>query len=176
MKNKNLAATSIIYLLPGTLLMELNGFYESIPSTIVATFGCLLLFKGYAKLNSAGDVQIKNSVSILNTSVYIVLASILIDIIPLLGIISSIGFIVGFVLQLYAFILLKKSTAIGEVGQRGVKLIILAMGLSFFAAMFNLIPFLGDTISSYVLVAVYILITLGWLKLFEDFIEVESKN
>jgi hypothetical protein len=173
MKNNLQALHSFMYILPGTLLLQLNGFYESIPSFLISIFGCIILITGYRKLISISDQHFKKGVNMLNTAIYILIASLVIDLIPFLGIIATIGYIIGFGLQLYGFILIKDSPLLQQNGIDGINFLISSMALSIFGFFINLIPFFGDYFASYIFAIVFVLITFGWIKLFENFLNLE---
>jgi hypothetical protein len=159
--------SSILHILTGSLLLELYIFAESIPSWIIGLFGCYILYLGYQKLSIPGEHQWNKGVGMLITSFYVLVFSIFIDIIPLLGFLATLGSLAAFGLKVYSIILLRKSEVSNTNILSGFSLVLLGLSFAFTASLFNLIPFFGDYISSYLLIGYFICYTLGWMKVFD---------
>lgn len=168
MKNKQDLATAVMYILPGTLLQELTGLYDSIPSNLLTLFGCYLIITGLNKLHGNLDQRGSQGLSYLKTAVYIFIAGACIDIIPFFGILATILYISAFGLQLYGYIVLKSSETFGSEGKDGVLFLIISMSLALISVFFNLMPFIGGYISSYFVLIIIPLLIFGWLKIYND--------
>jgi hypothetical protein len=170
MKNKKDLATAVMYVLPGTLLQELTGLYDSIPSNLLTLFGCYLIITGLNKLHGNLDQRGSQGLSFLKTAVYIFIAGALVDIIPFFGILATILYIAAFGLQLYGYVVLKSSETFGSEGKVGVQFLIISMFLALFSAFLILMPFVGGFISSYFIIFIIPLLIFGWLKIYVDIV------
>lgn len=164
----NSLKSAIIYILTGSILIEFHAIADSIPSTIIAFFGCYIFYLGCQKMLIRGDQVWNKGVSYLATSLYVLVISIFIDIIPLMGFIATLGFATSFVLQVFGILQMRKSRmSMGDV-KSGLNFIILGLAFAFAASFFNLIPFFGDFITAYLACVFFILFTLGWLRVFDS--------
>lgn len=164
----NTLKSAIIYILSGSLLIEFHAITDNIPSTIIALFGCYIFYLGCQKMLIRGDHQWNKGVNYLTTSLYVLIISILVDIIPLLGFMATFGYIVSFIIQVYSILQMCKSKfAVHEV-RNGLNFVIIGLGFAAMASFVNLIPFLGGYISAYFATIYFIFITLGWLRVIDN--------
>ncbi len=170
MKNRKDLATSVMYILPGSMFQEMNGFNEGIPATLLTLFGCGLGIVGLNMLHGNLDDQGSKGLSMLKTAIFIFIVAVLIDNIPFLGVLATIGLICAFGLQLYGLSLLKSSTVFTSTGKDGILYLMIAMGLALVASVLGLVPWFGGYLSSFAIVGVLVLLFFGWLKVYEDII------
>lgn len=93
-----------------------NGIGGGWASSLTAIFGLVLFFIGLKKLKDGMDVAGKGAIKFLIIATILGVIGLLFDLIPLIGLISSLLFIAAFIVELIGFIKLKASASIGEVG------------------------------------------------------------
>lgn len=162
---------SVTFVIAGSLLQMFNGIGGGWASSLTAIFGLVLFFIGLKKLKEGMDEAGQGAVKFLIIAAIIGVVGLLIDLIPLMGLISSLIFIAVFIVELIGFIKLKASKSIGEVGKGGITLLIVAMGLAIVQSIFGLIPFVGGMIGSVISIVAIILVFFGWLKVQEGIID-----
>ena len=162
---------SVTFIISGALLQIFNGIGGNWAASLTAIFGLVLFFMGLKKLSDGVDDAGKGAIKLLVISAIIGIVGLIFDIIPLLGIIAPIIFIIAFVFELIGYLKLKKSVTIGETGQSGVTLLLIAMVLAILESILGIVPFLGAVVGSILSLAALILVFFGWLKIQEGLID-----
>lgn len=164
---------AITFILVGSLLGTFNGIGGGWASTITAIIGFILFFMGLNKLKVSLDEIGQGGVKLLTIAAILVIVGLVIDLIPLVGgIIAGIIYIVAFIIELLGFLKFKKSKTIGELGAKGVGLIIISMILLIVESVFGILPlpFIGIICSILSIVAMLLLL-FGWIKVQEALVE-----
>ena len=164
---------AVTFILVGSLLGTFNGIGGGWASTITAIIGFILFFMGLKKLKMSLDETGQGGVKLLTIAAIIAIIGLVIDLIPLIGgMIAGIFYIVAFIIELLGFLKLKKSITIGELGAKGVGLIIISMILMIIEAIFGILPlpFVGIICSILSIVALLLLL-FGWIKVQEALVE-----
>ena len=169
MKKENVQ--SITFILSGSMLQMFNGVGANWTSTLAAIFGIILFFMGLKKLKDGLDEAGQGAVKMLNIAIIIGIVGLVIDLIPLMGLVASIVFLVAFIFELIGFLKLKNSESIGEVGKSGVTLLLIAMGLAILNSIIGIVPFLGAVVGTVISLIALILVFFGWLKIQEGLLE-----
>lgn len=91
--------------------------------------------------------------------------------IPILGILSGIGFIIAFTIELVGLFQLRNSVSIGVEGKSGALLLVYSMFLAIFVALSGMLPFIGSFISSFFALGALVLIFMGWTKVQRGILE-----
>lgn len=162
---------SVTFILSGALLQIFNGIGGNWAASLTAIFGLILFFIGLQKLREGVDETGKGAVKMLVISAILGIVGLVFDIIPLLGLIASLIFIVAFVFELIGFIRLKNSASIGEAGKSGVSLLVIAMILAIVQSVLGILPVVGGIIGSIIGIAAIILVFFGWIKIQEGIID-----
>nr|MDA3779599.1 hypothetical protein [Bacteroidales bacterium] len=153
-------------------LQMFNGIADGFWSTTTAIFGIVLFFVGLSKLKTGIDNAGQSAVKTLIIAAIISCTGLVFNIIPFIGeIIASIVLLVAFVFQLVGYIKLKQSDSIGTVGKEGATLLIVAMILSAFGSLINIIPLIGGYVVSIFSLVGLILVLFGWTKVQEGLID-----
>lgn len=155
---------SVTFIIAGALLQIFNGIGGGWAAPLVSIFGLILFFIGLRKLKDGLDPAGQGAVRMLIIAAIFGLVGLFFDLIPLMGWLAVIIFIVAFVIELIGFIKLKSSESIGEIGKKGAGLLLISMILVIVANLFDFIPFLGFIASLFSLVALY-LVFAGWVKI-----------
>ena len=161
---------SITFILAGSLLQMFNGVGTNWTSTLAAIFGIILFFIGLKKLKDGLDEAGQGAVKMLNIAIIISIIGLVIDLIPMMGLVASIVFLVAFIFELLGFLKLKKSESIGEVGKSGVTYLIIAMLLGILTSIIGIVPFLGSVVGTVLSLIALIFVFFGWLKIQEGLI------
>lgn len=158
---------SITYILSGSLLYTYNGIAGGWMSGLAAIFGFVLFIIGLNRIKTGLDSSGKSGVSLMSVGAIIGGISSLLDLVPMIGILSGIGFIIAFLLLLLGLIRLNNSDAIGLIGQNGIVRLITAMVIAILGAFISLIPIFGNALASiFALIAMFLMVS-GWLKVQE---------
>jgi hypothetical protein len=171
MNNLKLTLQSITYIITGELLQLVGVVGDTWIATITALFGIGLFFSGLSKLKQGLDAAGQSGVG------WLIIASIaafvggLIDLIPLMGVFSSLLFVLSFIFHIMGFSKLSKSTSIGSVGKSGIKLLYTAMVLAIIGALFGIIPFAGPIMGGIAGFGALVSALFGWLRIQEGIIE-----
>lgn len=164
---------SITFILAGSLLQMFNGVGTSWAATLAAIFGIIIFFMGLKKLKDGLDEMGQAAVGLLNIAIIIGIIGLVIDLIPGLGLIASIVFVVAFIFELLGFLKLKNCATIGEIGKSGVTLLLIAMVLAILTSLIGIIPFLGAVVGNILSLMALIFVFFGWLRIQEGLIENE---
>lgn len=146
----------------GALFNILLGWIGDICDVVVVAgfMGFLLRINDLAEKSSAEDASALNKLK-LGALLYIV--GIGVRMIPAIGwILGPIVLIVAFVFMLLGYMALKKSASFPFKDAMGLPFIAAIIGIV--AAVFKIIPVVGTTIGNILLIAVFILLLLGWKK------------
>lgn len=162
---------SVTFVIAGALLQMFNGIGGGWASSLTAIFGLVLFFIGLKKLKDGMDEAGKGAIKFLIIATILGVIGLLFDLIPLMGLISSLLFIAAFIVELIGFIKLKASASIGEVGKGGITLLLVAMVLAIVQSIFGLLPLVGGMIGSVFSIIAIILVFFGWLKIQEGIID-----
>lgn len=163
--NQKISYVSITYILSGTLISIISGVTDGIASSLLAIFGFIILFSGYNMLGREYDTNIKKGASKLRIAAIIGLIGAAIDLIPILGTVSYVFYIISFVYQIFGMMDIRKSEVLTEEGKTGVSLIFFAMALAIITGLFNFIPFVGGTVAQFVAYTSIMLMFYGWVKI-----------
>ncbi len=156
---------SVTFILAGAVLQIFNGIGDGWAAPVVSIFGLILFIIGLKKLKDGLDPAGQGAVKMLFIAVIIGFVGLFFDLIPLMGWLAIIIFIVAFVFELVGFIKLKSSTSIGETGKKGAGLLVIAMILVIVASVFGFIPLMGEYfVAIFSLAALYLVFT-GWVKI-----------
>lgn len=156
---------SISYILGGSLLYQYNGVSGGWTSGLAAMFGFTIFIIGLNMIESGLDQVGRSGISLMRVGAIIGAIASLIDLIPIFGWLSGLGFMAAFIIILLGLIRLKGSLTIGLIGQSGASRIIAAMVISIIAATISIIPFLGHVLASFLaLLSMYFSFS-GWLRI-----------
>lgn len=159
------------------LMALLLRFYQHIDDTIctgiAALIGLILYYIGLGKITSAMDSQGIAALSKLKIAFIIGLISVIIDFIPLLGWLAVILAVIAFIFELLGYSSLKRTAAVGELGQKGAGKLQISMILMIIGSMLGLIPLAGDLIEGIITLMVIYLIFNGWKNIL---LGIESRN
>lgn len=156
---------SITFILSGALLQMFGGIGSGWGASLTAIFGLILFFVGLSKLKKGLDNKGKSGVSMLIIAAIIGIIAFIFDIIPTMGIIASILFIAGFVIEFIGFLTLRSSDDIGTSGEAGVVLLLIAMILGMIVGILGFVPLAGGIIGTILSIVGIILVFFGWLKI-----------
>ncbi|MCD4772906.1 MAG: hypothetical protein K8R41_05930 [Bacteroidales bacterium] len=156
---------SVTFILVGMLLQIFNGIGGGWSTNFIAIFGLILFLIGLNKLKSGLDPAGQSAVQMLFIGVILGLVGTFFDLIPLMGWLAIIFYIVSFVFELIGFIKLKESATIGEIGKSGAGLLLISMILLLVAGIFWFIPLIGGIFVSILSLAALYLAFTGWLKI-----------
>jgi uncharacterized membrane protein len=165
------AIKPITLILVGNMLTVFNSIGNGWAPSVVAIFGFILFFIGLGQLKDEMDDTGKGAIKLLITAAIIGIVGLVISFIPLVGIVAGIIYLAAYIIELIAFIKLKKSTTLGETGKKGVNLLFIAIIVTLVGGVFGLLPLVGGIITKIISLAAFVLILFGWLKVQEDFIE-----
>lgn len=166
------SSTAVTYIVGGALLQLYAGIGSGWLSIFIAIFGFAVFYVGLGKLKTSLDVTGQSAVGMLKTAAIVGAISAFIDLIPLLGIVASLGYIVAFVIELIAYLKLKNSNTIGNIGKSGATLLLLAMILAVVQSLLGLLPFIGGFLAAPVGLAALMLAFFGWIRIQEGMQEV----
>lgn len=165
------AIKPVTLILVGNMLTIFNSIGNGWATSVVSIIGFVLFFIGLGQLKSELDETGKGAVKLLVVAAIVGIIGLLIDFIPLVGIVASIVYLASYIIELVAFIRLKNSESIGETGVQGVKLLLIAMIITLVGVLFGILPLIGGIITKLVSLAAFLLILFGWLKVQEGVIE-----
>ena len=163
--NQKISFLSITYILAGTLISIISGVTDGIASTILSIFGFIVLFSGYNMLGREQDGNIQKGASKLRIAAIIGLIGAAIDLIPILGTVSYVFYIISFVYQIFGMLDIRKSEILGTEGKAGVTFVFVAMALAILTGLLNFIPFVGGTSSQFVAYSSIAFMFYGWVKI-----------
>ena len=165
------AIKPITLILVGNMLTVFNSIGNGWATSVVAILGFVLFFIGLGQLKDEMDEIGQGAIKLLITASIIGVIGLVISFIPLVGIVAGIIYLAAYIIELIAFIKLKKSTTLGDPGKAGVNLLFIALIVTLVGGVFGLLPVVGGIISTIISLAAFILILYGWLKVQEDFIQ-----
>ena len=165
------AIKPVTLILVGNMLTIFNSIGNGWATSVVSIIGFVLFFIGLGQLKSELDETGKGAVKLLVVAAIVGIIGLLIDFIPLVGIVASIVYLASYIIELVAFVRLKNSESIGGTGVQGVKLLLIAMIITLVGVLFGILPLIGGIITKLVSLAAFLLILFGWLKVQEGVIE-----
>jgi hypothetical protein len=165
---------SVTFILSGSLLQIFNGVGDNWRATLASIFGIILLFIGLRNLKNGLDNPGKKAVMLLIVATVLGIIGLIFDLIPLLGIVAGIFFILTFILELVGFIMLLSSATIGAGGKTGAILLIIAMIVAVIESILGLLPFVGGIIGGILGIIALILVFFGWLKIQDGLLSNEA--
>jgi hypothetical protein len=163
---------SIPFILGGALLQMFTGFGDSWAGSLAAIFGFIMFLTGLGKLKTGLDAAGQGAVGLLSLAAIIGAASALFGMIPVLGFLGNIGFIVAFGLELFGLLKLRSSASIGDSGKGGAMLLVFAMGLAILTALFGFIPIVGGMVASFIALVAVVMLFMGWTRIQEGIMSV----
>lgn len=156
---------AVTFILAGAILQIFNGIGNGWATPVISIFGLVIFLIGLKSLKYGLDPAGQSAVKLLIIASILGLVGLFFDLIPLLGWLAKIIFIVAFVFELIGFIKLKDSKTIGEAGKNGAGLLVISMILAIVASILWLIPVIGGTFTAILsLVALYLIFS-GWEKI-----------
>ena len=162
---------SVTYILAGMLLYQYNSLAGGWTSGLASIFGFSLYIIGLNMLKAGLDSKGKSAVSLMVVGGLIGGVSSLLDLIPMVGVLSGVGFIVSFALIAWGLFRLKGSSSLSQVGISGTKQIIIAMLVVIVGAFVSLMPFVGGIVASIFSLTAMVLTVTGWFKVQEGLIQ-----
>ena len=168
--NKN-AIKPVTLILVGNVLTIFNSIGNGWATSVVAIIGFVLFFIGLGQFKNELDEAGKSAVKLLVVAAIIGIVGLLIDFIPLVGIVASLVYLAAYIVELVAFIKLKGSDSIGETGAKGAQLLLIAMIITLVGVLFGILPLVGGIITKLVSIAAFLLVLFGWLKVQDGVIE-----
>ncbi len=162
---------SIAYILGGSLLYQFNGVSDGWTAGLAAIFGFIIFIIGLDKFKSGVDQTGQSGAKFMRIGAILGGISSLIRLIPFIGLLAGIGFIVAFVLILIGLLQVRNSVSIGFAGKDGATRIIIGMILSIIAAMLSIMPFVGSIAASIFALGALILSFTGWIKIQDGLME-----
>ncbi len=164
--------TSITLILTGSILTAINTIGTSWASALASIVGFIFLFVGLTRFKSLLDEKGQDAVKLLVIAAITGTGGMLLDLIPGLNVLSSIVYLAVFIIELFGFLRLKESNLCRQsTGSQGINLILISMVIMILAVLFNLIPFVGQALTSLVALFSLILLISGWIKIQEAVIE-----
>jgi hypothetical protein len=141
--NKKEVIKSVTYILVGDLLQFYNGIGGGWEATLTSLFGIIIFFVGLSHLKSNLDESGNRGIKLLINSAFLSIIGLIIDLIPLAGIVASLTLIAAFIFQILAYLRLKESKCIGIVGINGINLLLIAVILAAVANSIGIFPLTG---------------------------------
>lgn len=165
------SSTAITYILGGALLQMYAGIGSGWMSVIIAIFGFVIFYIGLDKLKFGLDQTGQSAASMLKLAAIVGAISAFVDLIPLLGILASLGYTAAFVIELVGFLKLKNSDTVGVSGKSGASLLLIAMILAVVQSLIGLLPFVGGYLAAPLGLAALMLVFFGWIRVQEGLFE-----
>jgi hypothetical protein len=165
------SGTAVIYILGGSLLQLCGSVGEGWLFGFIAIFGFAIFYVGLNKLGSQLDAPGQSATNLLKIAAIIGAISSVVDFIPILGIVSILGYMAAFVMELIGYVQLKNSHRIGIQGKSGANLLLFSMVLILLVEVFDLIPYLGRYLAAPVAFVAILLIFFGWVRVHEGLFE-----
>jgi hypothetical protein len=125
--------------------------------------GYILTIVGLGRFGKILDGSDKKAIGSVRTAFILALIAVVLDMVPLAGIISDIVYLIAVVLMLVAYSSLKNSTTFA--GSAGASTLFVAMILIVVGWVVDFIPFAGDWIESVLSIIAYIMTLAGWCKI-----------
>ncbi|GHT03269.1 hypothetical protein AGMMS49525_08050 [Bacteroidia bacterium] len=125
----------------------------------------ILIFKGLAGFKTILAPADGNAIGKVRTSYILLLVAAAVDFIPLLGWVSSILYIIGFIMMLGAYSKLKNSATFPTDARSGASLLFISLILLVVGAVLGFIPLIGGWFNMVFSIIAYILTFLGWNKI-----------
>ncbi|PTN09070.1 hypothetical protein [Mangrovibacterium marinum] len=161
----NAATKGALMILIGGLLFIYKEIGGGIAFNIIALAGIVLFFLGLGKLIHNLDEEGTRGAKKIRLALILLIVAAFLDMIPLMGLIAGIVAIVAFIVELTGYLRMKRSTAIGDLGQSGAKILVINMVLLAVASLFGIIPFVGSMVVGGVSTLSLILWIIGWLRI-----------
>jgi hypothetical protein len=171
MNNLKSTLQSITYIVTGELLQLAGAIGDTWIATIVILFGIGLFFNGLSKLKDGLDTEGRSGAGWLIIASIVAFIAGLIDLIPLMGVISSLLFVLSFIFHIMGFVKLSKSASIGSIGKSGIKLLFTAMALAIIGSLASILPLVGSTMGGIAGLGALVSALFGWLRIQEGIIE-----
>lgn len=172
--NQSPSSSAVTYILGGALLQLYAGIGSGWLSIFIAIFGFIVFYLGLDRLKSSLDFTGQSAVSLLKMAAIVGGISAFIDLVPLLGVVASLGYMAAFVMELIGFVKLKNSQSIGRTGQSGATFLLVAMILAVLQALLGLLPFVGGFLAAPIGFMALVLAFFGWVRIQEGMHEVFS--
>ncbi|MDO8366313.1 MAG: hypothetical protein Q7T20_05905 [Saprospiraceae bacterium] len=174
MENKVSFIQSVTLILCGGLLQACGNIADGWSGAVVVVAGFILFYVGLGNLSLGLDDIGRRAVGLLRIAAIVGIIGGVIDIIPLMGLMSGLLYIAAFILQVLGFLQLKNSLKLGAVGSSGVSLLVAANALAVIATLFGILPIVGGFLASFLYLGTLALIILGWLRVQESLIRQNS--
>jgi hypothetical protein len=160
----NQSIQAITYILSGTLLSFFTNVSEGWSSAILSVFGFIWIFVGYQQLGTSQDSKIVDASKLLKIAAILGIIASLLDLIPLIGMISTVVFILVLVIEIIGLVKLKGSSVIGSTGKSGITLILIGIFFSIISSLSSFMPFIGESVASFIIILSILLTFYGWVK------------
>jgi hypothetical protein len=169
--SKKESAKSITFILAGCLLHFANGISGGWASCIISMFGFILMFQGLSMLKANLDSVGQGAVGLLVIAVMVGGVASLLDMIPIIGMFSSILFVIAFIIELTGYLRLRQSKSLGQTGRSGANMLIFCMVMAIIASLFGLLPFIGGYITASFIVIATIVSFYAWIQIQDALVE-----
>lgn len=164
MENRASFIQSVTLILSGGLLQACGNIGAGWSGALVAIAGFVLFYVGLGNLALGLDETGRKAAGLLKIAAMVGAVGGLIDLIPLMGWLAGLLYIVAFVLEVVGFMQLKNAPSLGYEGQSGVSQLIVANILAVIAALLGIMPMVGGFLASFLYLGVVALLLSGWLK------------
>lgn len=151
------------YLILLAVILHTFSFINNTTATITAALiGLVLYIIGLSKLKDGMDINGLNAVSKLKIAIIISILAAVLDYIPLMGWASTFFAIIAFIFEFLGYSALATSTAIGQEGIKGAKLLRNSMIVLIIAVIFSLFT---DTVAGILAILTLFLAFSGWAQI-----------
>lgn len=151
------------YLVLLAVLIHLFHFVNDTMATTLAAFvGLIIYLMGLSKMKQSLDPAGQDAVGKLRIAVFIGIAALVFDLIPLMGWLSIILAVAAFVLEFMGYGKLQTSTLIGIEGANGAGRLRNSMIVMAIAA---LVGFLSDSVASFITLLALLMAFSGWTQI-----------
>lgn len=158
---------AVTYILGGSLLQMFSSSLASgWSANFVAIFGFIIFYVGLDRLRQGLDPVGQSAAGLLKVAALIGAGAGVIDLIPLLGWLATLGYVAAFVIEIVGYLKLQGSHALNAAGKSGATLLLLAMIVAIAASILSMLPF-GGFLAAPLMMATLALIFFGWVKVQE---------
>lgn len=162
---------SVTFVLSGALLQMLYCIHGGWDASLAAIFGLALFFVGLSKLKAGLDKKGQEAVNLLMVAGIISLVGFVFDLITPLHRLACVAFIISYLVEMIGFIKLKTSDRIGETGENGVNVLLIAMILVITKSTFGMIPYEASNVASIFSIVAMVLVFFGWIQIQQGLME-----
>lgn len=139
-----------------------NCIDDSIMTGLAALVGLVFYLLGLDVMKKSLDDTGVMGCSKLKIAIFLSMASVVLDWIPLMGLFASVILIIAFVMEFIGYGLLQKSASLGTEGQQGAGKLRISMIVLLVGTVFGLIPGVGGVFEGIAALIALVLVFLGW--------------